>query len=188
MSPELGFSQTKFVIKFSESGKTRFKDLTGGYGVICGWNNSQIFQFEATTNFEYVCAMSATILRQGGRVLLEQSNMCLGLNIGKMAKGGFSCDAKEETQQLNKKSQADVQHVKMRGDEFPGHQKVKDAMERHPAMVHKTQIDGCLPCENGTEMNSDTLEAHKKRHTTTRTRLISTQKAASTGNARCPTR
>jgi hypothetical protein len=34
---------------------------------------------------------------QGGRVLLEQSNMRLALNMAKMAKGGFSRAAVEKT-------------------------------------------------------------------------------------------
>jgi len=52
--------------------------------------------------------MSATMARQGGRVRLEQSDMCLALNMAKMAKGGFSRNSIEETQFLIKKPQADV--------------------------------------------------------------------------------
>jgi len=40
--------------------------------------------------------MSATMARQGGRVQLEQSDLRLALNMAKMAKEGFLCDAKEE--------------------------------------------------------------------------------------------
>jgi hypothetical protein len=41
----------------------------------------------------------------------------------------------------------------MRGAEFPGHQMVKAAMERHPAMIYKNHTAGCLPCHNGTAKN-----------------------------------
>jgi len=41
--------------------------------------------------------MSATMARQGGRVQLEQSDMPLALDMAKMAKGGFSRAAIEET-------------------------------------------------------------------------------------------
>jgi hypothetical protein len=41
--------------------------------------------------------MSATMARQGGRVKLEQSDMCPVLNIAKMAKKGFSRATIEET-------------------------------------------------------------------------------------------
>jgi len=41
--------------------------------------------------------MSATMARQGGRVQLEQSDICLALNMAKMAKGWFSRAAIEET-------------------------------------------------------------------------------------------
>ena len=44
--------------------------------------------------------MSATMARQGGRVQLEQSDMHLALNMGRMAKEGFSCAAIDETQYL----------------------------------------------------------------------------------------
>ena len=52
--------------------------------------------------------MSATMARQGGRVQLEQSNMCLALNMAKMATGGFSHATIEETQYLIKKPCAEV--------------------------------------------------------------------------------
>ena len=46
--------------------------------------------------------------RQGGRVQLEQSDMRLALNVSKMAKGGSSHAAMEETQILMKKPRAEV--------------------------------------------------------------------------------
>jgi len=44
----------------------------------------------------------------------------------------------------------------MRGDESPGHENVKAAMERHPAMLWENQTAGCLPCQNGTAQNPQT--------------------------------
>jgi len=70
-----------------------------------------------------------------------------------MAKGGISRAAIEETQQLTKKPRAEVREEKKRGVEFPGHQKVKAAMVRLPAMVYKNHTAGCLPCQNGTAKN-----------------------------------
>ena len=35
-------------------------------------------------------------------------------------------------------------------------QNVNTAIERHPAMVHKTHTDGCLPCQNDTATNLQT--------------------------------
>jgi len=52
--------------------------------------------------------MSATMARQGGRVQLEQSNMCLAFNMAKMADGGFLRAAIEETQYLIQKPRAEV--------------------------------------------------------------------------------
>jgi hypothetical protein len=52
--------------------------------------------------------MYSTMVRQGGRVQLEQSDMGLGLSLAKMAKGGFSRAAVEETQQVNKKPRTEV--------------------------------------------------------------------------------
>jgi len=94
--------------------------------------------------------MSATMARQGGRVQLEQSDMRLALNMAKMAKGGCSRAAVEETQYLIKKPHAEVREEKKRGVDFPGHNKVKAAIARHPAMLHPNQTPGCLPCQNGT--------------------------------------
>jgi len=97
--------------------------------------------------------MSATIARQGGWVQLELSDMRLAFNMAKMAKGGFSRAAIEETQQLIKKPHAQVREEKKRGVEFPGHQKVKAAKERHPAMVYTHHTAGCRQCQNGTAQN-----------------------------------
>jgi len=97
--------------------------------------------------------MSSTIARQGDRVQLEHSDMRLAFNMGKMAKGGFSCAAIEETQHQIKKPHAEVREEKKRGVEFPEPKKGKAAMERHPAMVYKNHTAGWPPCQNGTAKN-----------------------------------
>jgi hypothetical protein len=88
--------------------------------------------------------------RKGGRVQLELSDMCLAMNMAKMATVGFSHALMEETQQLIKKHRAQVREKKQRGVVFPGHQKVKVAIERHRAMVYKNHRAGGLPCQTGT--------------------------------------
>jgi hypothetical protein len=87
--------------------------------------------------------------------------MHLAFNMAKMAKGGFSRTTIEETQQLIKKPHTEVQEEKKPGVEFPGHQKVKAVMERHPAMVYKNHTANCLPCQNGTAKNPQTCWKHK---------------------------
>jgi len=77
----------------------------------------------------------------GGRVQLEQSAMRLALNMAKMAKEGHSRAAIEETQQLIKTPCTEVREEKMRGVVSPGHNKVKAAMNKHPAMVRENQTD-----------------------------------------------
>jgi hypothetical protein len=99
--------------------------------------------------------------RQGGRVQLEQSDMRLALNMAKMAQGGFSRATVEETQYLIKKPRAEVREEKKRGVEFPGHNKVKAAIARHPAMLRQNQKPGCLPCQNCTTKNPQTLWRRK---------------------------
>jgi len=100
--------------------------------------------------------MSATMARQGGWVQLEQSDMRLVLNMSKMANEGFSHTVIEETKYLIKKPRAEVREEKMRGFEFSGHNKVKAAIQRHPAMLRQNQTSGCLPCQNGTAKNPQT--------------------------------
>jgi hypothetical protein len=82
--------------------------------------------------------------------------MCLALNMAKMAKEGFSRAAIEETKYLFKKPRAEVREEKTRGVEFPGHKKVKAAIQRNPAMLRHIQTPGCLPCQNGTAKNLQT--------------------------------
>jgi len=106
--------------------------------------------------------MSATMARQGGRVQLEQSDMRLALNMAKMAKEGFSRTTIEEKKYLIKKPRAKVREEKKRGVEFPGHKKVKAAIQRHPAMLRQNQTSGCLPCQNGTAKNSQTRWTRKE--------------------------
>jgi len=100
--------------------------------------------------------MSATMAWQGGRVQLEQSDMCLALNMAKMAKEGFSRTAIEETKRLINKPRAEVQEEKKWGVVFPGHNKVTAAIERHLPMVQENQTDSCLPSHNGTTKNPQT--------------------------------
>jgi len=79
--------------------------------------------------------MSATMGRQGGRVQLEQSVIHLALNMAKMAKGGFLGIAMEEKQHLIRKPRVKVRYEKKGGFEFPGHKKMKAAIERQLAML-----------------------------------------------------
>jgi len=100
--------------------------------------------------------MSAIMARQGGWVQLEPSDMCLALNIARMAKGGFSRAATVETQQLIRKPRTEVREQKKRGVEFSGHKKVKAAIDRHPAMIFNNHTAACFPCQNGTAKNRQT--------------------------------
>jgi hypothetical protein len=68
------------------------------------------------------------------------------LNMAKMAKGAFSRATIEETHDLIKKCHAKVRKEMKRGVEFPGHPKVKAAIERDPDIVHRNDTRGCLPC------------------------------------------
>jgi len=72
--------------------------------------------------------MSATMARQGGRVHLEQFDMRLALSMAKMAQGGFSRAAIEETQFLIFKPQVEVREDTKQGVEFPGYKNMKAAM------------------------------------------------------------
>jgi len=97
--------------------------------------------------------MSATLARQGGRVQLEQSDMRLALNLAKMARGGFSRAAIEETQFLIEKPRAEVWDETKSRVEFSGHNNLKAAIESHTAMLQESQMDGCPPCQNVTAQN-----------------------------------
>jgi len=88
--------------------------------------------------------------------MLKQSDMRLALNAAKMAKEGYSCAAIEESQFLFKTPCTKVREEKTRGVEFPGHEKVKAAIERHPAMLCQNQTARCLPCQNGMAKNPQT--------------------------------
>jgi len=94
--------------------------------------------------------------REGGRVQLEQSDMRLALNMAKMAQERFSRAAIDETEQLISKPHAEVRDEKKRAVVFPGHNTVKAVIERPPSMVRENQMDGCIPCQNGTAMNPPT--------------------------------
>ena len=98
---------------------------------------------------------------QGGRVQLEQSDMRLALNMGKMAKEGCSRAAIEETKYLIKTPCANVREEKKRGVEYPGHKEVKAAIQRHPAMLRQNQTSSRLPCHYGTAKNPQTRSRFK---------------------------
>jgi len=52
--------------------------------------------------------MSPTMAGQGDQVQLEQSDMCLAMNLGKMTKGGFLGAALQEMQHIIKECQVEV--------------------------------------------------------------------------------
>ena len=60
----------------------------------------------------------------------------------------------------NYNCRAEVREEKKQGVVFSGHHRVRAAIERHPAMFRENQMDGCLPCQNGTAMN---LQTHWRR-------------------------
>jgi len=64
--------------------------------------------------------MSATLARQAGRIQLEQSDMCHIWNRSKMAKGGYSRAAIEETQQLIKEHRTEVKKWRSEVLTLPG--------------------------------------------------------------------
>jgi len=100
--------------------------------------------------------MSATKAKQGGRLQLEQSNLCLASNMAKMAKGWISHDAMVKMQYRIRKHRAGVQDKKMWGVGFHAHTRVKATIEWHLAMVLESNIVSCLPCQNGTRKNPQT--------------------------------
>jgi len=100
--------------------------------------------------------MSATMARQGGQVQLEQSNMCLAFNMAPMAKEGFLWAAINETKYLINKPRTVVREEKKRGVEFPVHNKLKAAIERHQAILCQNHSSGFLPCQNVTVKNLQT--------------------------------
>jgi hypothetical protein len=100
--------------------------------------------------------MSATMVRKGGRVQWEQSNMRQGLNMVKMAEGGFSCTAIEKTLELIMQPHTEFLQEKQWEVEFPVHQLVKAVIERHPAMVYTNHTAGFLLGWNGTAKNPQT--------------------------------
>jgi hypothetical protein len=91
--------------------------------------------------------MSATLARRGGQVHLEQSDMRLVLNLGKMGKEGFARTAIEDSKYLIKKPHAEVREKKTRRFDFPGHKQVKGVIQSHPAMLRHNQMSGGLPCQ-----------------------------------------
>jgi len=94
--------------------------------------------------------------RLGGRVQLEQSDMCVALNMAKMAKEGFSRATREETKYLIKKPSAEVREEKKWGVEFPGHKQVEAAIQRHPAMLCQNPMSGSHPRQDSTARNPQT--------------------------------
>jgi hypothetical protein len=96
------------------------------------------------------------MVRPGGWVQLELSDMPFALRMARIAKGRFLRAAIQETQLLIMIPRSEVQKETNRGVEFPGNQKAHSAMERHLAMVYKNHTAGCLPWQSGTAMNPQT--------------------------------
>jgi hypothetical protein len=76
--------------------------------------------------------------------------------MGTMAKEGLLRAAIEETKYLIEKPRIEVREEKMRGLEFPEHNKLMAAIQRHQAMLRDNQTSACLPFQNGTPKNPHT--------------------------------
>jgi len=76
--------------------------------------------------------------------------------------GGISRAAIAERLYPIKKPRADVREEKKWGELFPGHEQVKAAIERHPAMLPHNHPDGCYPCQNCTARNPQTRRRCKE--------------------------
>ena len=87
--------------------------------------------------------------------------MRLALNMAKVGEERFSRAAVEETQHLIKIPWTEVREEKKRGVVIPGHNKVKPAIERHPAMVRENRTYCGLRCQNGTGQNPQNHGRHK---------------------------
>jgi hypothetical protein len=70
--------------------ETGVSQLRGGYRRVYGRGKSRISFLDAATHVLKVFNMSATMAVKGGGIQLEQSDMRLALNMGKMAKQGVS--------------------------------------------------------------------------------------------------
>jgi len=97
--------------------------------------------------------MSPTMVRQGGQIQLEQSEMRLALNMGKKAKGGFSQATIEETHYLMWSPCAEVPKERKQGVLCRENRHVKAVLETHLDMVSENHTDGYLPWYIGTANN-----------------------------------
>jgi hypothetical protein len=75
---------------------------------------------------------------------MEQSDICLALDMTKIANGGISHATTEETQFLIKKPYTTVQEEKMSGIESHGHETTQGAIHRRQAMLRQHETNGCL--------------------------------------------
>jgi hypothetical protein len=91
--------------------ETGCKDFSGGYEGNFGRGNWEMSLLEVATNVLQVFNMSDTMARPGGQILLEQSDMRRALNMANLATGEFRLAANEETQQLIKKTRAEVREA-----------------------------------------------------------------------------
>jgi hypothetical protein len=92
--------------------------------------------------------MSSPLEKQGGRVQLEQSFICSGLNWDTIPKEGFLLTATQETQFLIMNPSSDDLESRKHGIKSPGHRGVTTTLEGHLAMVRENQMDKCLHYQN----------------------------------------
>jgi hypothetical protein len=100
--------------------------------------------------------MFATLQREGSQVQLEYPDMRLAMNMATMPKLEYLCATIGDRQCQIKQLVAEVQEQNIQGVEFPAHKHVKAAMEIPWTMVHKNQMNVCLPCQTGTAQNQQT--------------------------------
>jgi hypothetical protein len=137
----------------------------GGYRSVYGKCNSGISLFEAVTTVLEVLNVSGTMATQGGRVQLKQFDMCLALNMAKMAKEAFSCAPIQKRKYLILNPCSKAPEEKAWGVQCPGHKKVNTAIQRQLAMLVKTtHPEGFLSTRALQRFSRHTGDANTQEH------------------------
>jgi hypothetical protein len=92
--------------------------------------------------------MSAMGAWQGGRVQLEQSNMCIAFSMAIIATRRFTWAAIVETQYKIIQPWAEIQVESNWGWQCDGQNNMKETIVRHPAIHQESQMAGGNPMHN----------------------------------------
>ena len=122
------------------------------------WTRKALLLVEAAAEIHMVIFFNKTadLVRQVGRVTIEQTDMKLVKNHERKTKEGLTAENVGEIVKIIRMPRAEQRAEKAWGLRFECEKNVKHSQDPHQANIIENQPPGCLECQDGIARNPET--------------------------------